>query len=418
MKIGIIFDDRSMDKIDMREPEKGNPGVGGAQYCVGMLIHFLKLEQYYEITVYQFGNTLFPDGIKTERVSSFEQCIKSGEKEKLDVLIGTHALFPDTKAGQIATSLKLIVWVHNPLFYEQAALLSEWDAVKRIVFVGRQLYDLYVDHPLCAKADYIFNMYQAPSAEHCRGTEIEAAVTFLGKVTFSKGLHVLAKQWPWILKKVPEAQLYVIGSGNLYDRQEKMGVYGIAEEKYEKMFMKYLTDKSGRILPSVHFCGLMGQEKYEILKKTAVGAMVSVESETFGLSMVEIEGCGVPVVARGYRGLLDTSVHGKTGYQYCTERALRREIVKLLKDRELNQKMGIQAKKFIEDKFNPEKIVNQWAKLIEDVISGKPAEYRRPENYYFRQMKFLKMLNRRICSVVPGWPSIMEWHHKIRGLKG
>lgn len=63
------------------------------------------------------------------------------------------------------------------------------------------------------------------------------------------------------IKKVPQAQLYVIGGGNLYNRNAVMGKYGIATQEYENEFMPYITDDDGKILPSVHFCGILGKEK-------------------------------------------------------------------------------------------------------------------------------------------------------------
>lgn len=414
MKVGIVYDDRFASETDMRFPERGNPGVGGTQYCVGMLIRYLSMKQDSELTVYQFGNTLLPEGVKKEKVGSLEQCFEMGERTQLDVLIVTHALLPQSCLAQIATSLKLIVWVHNYLSYEQTELFSRCPAVKRVVFVSRQLYDIYLDHAICKKADYIFNMYQNPSEKGFRGAEYGPVVTYLGNIAFVKGFHILARQWSRILKQVPEAQLYVIGNGKLYDKQEKLGSYGIAEEKYEKEFVKYLIDEKGNFLPSVHFCGLMGQEKYEIFEKTAVGVMPSIEPETFGLSAVEMEAYGIPVVVRGKRGLLDISSDKKTGYQFRNDRELARAVVKLLKNRQLNRKLGNGAKKLVEDKFAPSAITAQWCEVINDVSKGMPAKYHKPENYFLRQLKFVKIFNRQLRKLFPSWPSVMEWHHKMK----
>ena len=49
--------------------------------------------------------------------------------------------------------------------------------------------------------------------------------------------------WPDVVKQVPDAQLYVIGSGKVYDENAKLGKYNIAEESYEKKFMSYLEQE-------------------------------------------------------------------------------------------------------------------------------------------------------------------------------
>ena len=56
-------------------------------------------------------------------------------------------------------------------------------------------------------------------------------------------------------------------------------------------------------MKSVHFCGNMGIEKLEIYNRTTVGVVnPSARTETFGLSAVEMEACGIPVVTKSGNG--------------------------------------------------------------------------------------------------------------------
>ena len=89
-------------------------------------------------------------------------------------------------------------------------------------------------------------------------------VTYVGSLVPAKGFHRLAQIWPEVISKVPNAELYVIGNGKVYDRNAKLGKYGISQSDYENQFMKYLTDDEGEILKSVHFCGIVGKEKRDI----------------------------------------------------------------------------------------------------------------------------------------------------------
>lgn len=136
--------------------------------------------------------------------------------------------------------------------------------IKRVVFVGRQQYDQYIDHRICKKATYVFNMFYGKLAQYQRKDDYEKIVTYMGSIIPSKGFHILAEQWKKIVEQVPDAELYVIGSGSLYSKGARLGEYGIADSEYEKRFVPYLTDEQGKILNSVHFCGVLGQEKYEI----------------------------------------------------------------------------------------------------------------------------------------------------------
>ena len=95
-------------------------------------------------------------------------------------------------------------------------------------------------------------------------------VTYIGSLVPTKGFHLLANAWKAVLAEVPDAQLHVVGSGKLYDRNSKLGAYGIAEESYENSFIKGITDRAGELLPSVHFHGVMGEEKKELIARTSV----------------------------------------------------------------------------------------------------------------------------------------------------
>ena len=120
-----------------------------------------------------------------------------------------------------------------------------------------------------------------------------------------------------MLVEVPDAQLHVVGSGKLYDRNSKLGVYGIAEESYENSFIKGITDRAGELLPSVHFHGVMGEEKKELIARTSVGvANPAGRTETLGISAIEFSSRGVPVVTIASGGFLDTVENEKTGLLY------------------------------------------------------------------------------------------------------
>ena len=50
-------------------------------------------------------------------------------------------------------------------------------------------------------------------------------------------------------------------------------------------------------MPSVHFHGVMGEEKKELIARTSVGvANPSGRTETFGISAIDFSSRGVPVV--------------------------------------------------------------------------------------------------------------------------
>ena len=247
------------------------------------------------------------------------------------------------------------------------------------------------------------------------------AVTYTGGRYKSKGFHVLASMWKDILREVPGAKLYVIGSGKLYNHHSQLGPLGVASPEYESMFADYLMS-DGKLLDSVKFLGSMGINKHDIYYMTTVGvANPSAATETFGISALDMEACGVPVVTKAANGMFETVKHNETGLLGKNYDEIKKYIILLLKDRELNIKLGRQAKEFASSTFLPEKIIKQWLKLFDDVLHNKPTEYIKPSGNYGNNHKRLLIINRwlRLHHLSPA--SLYEiWYmlHKfINGIK-
>lgn len=232
--------------------------------------------------------------------------------------------------------------------------------------MSREQLNMYRDHKAFLKSSYIYNgmpveymkilMPELPAL-----SERPHEVTYIGSIVDYKGFHLLAKAWPEVLKKVPDAKLNVIGSGKLYDRNAKLGKYGIAEESYECQFMPYLTDSNGKILPSVKFWGVLGIEKNDVLKQTKVGIPnPSGISETFCITALEMQAMGCLVTTIDFGGFRNT-VYRKAGLLYKNPKDLARCISDLLKakDNDINGFYDFMGKQFA---F--EKIAKDWINLL------------------------------------------------------
>jgi glycosyltransferase involved in cell wall biosynthesis len=271
--------------------------------------------------------------------------------------------------------------------------------VKANVFVGRQQYDRYIDHKIIKKSTYIYNMYPEinDSGRKRMDTHI---VTYIGSLVPQKGFHVLANAWKSILEKVPDAELYVIGSGKLYSRNATLGKYSIAEQTYEELFMDGLTDKDGMVLPSVHFLGVMGSEKKEIILKTAVGVPNPTgRTETFGISALDFEALGTPVVTIAKGGFLDTVIDKRTGRLYHSTNELAMMIVELLTNKQLNEEYGRNGI-YLAKEFAPEKIICQWDKIFKKVMTGESMEYIEPNSFLNNNLKLFRIINRKIKNTI------------------
>ena len=98
--------------------------------------------------------------------------------------------------------------------------------------------------------------------------------------------------------------------------------------------------------------------------------LIPSETESFGLSALEAMSCEIPVIATNVGGLPEFIEHGNTGYlaELGDIEAMAEWGKKLLKDEELRQKMGKQARQTVLAKFRQDRIVNMYEKFYEEVL--------------------------------------------------
>lgn len=391
IKLGIEFNDKNLLNIDISEPENGNPGIGGSEYLFALLGRYLsKASDAFDLYFFCYGKTKLPEGTTSVIVTDNLDMLKKADELGIEILV--HQVSKPTQWYQALeqTKLKAVSWAHVFLPFGELQCIRTCQNVKRVVFVGKEEYDTYIDDDVIAKSAYIYNMVNTKREALSRCVS-KPTVTYVGSLVPAKGFHLLAKVWPHILKRVPDAQLNVIGTGKVYDRNAVLGAYGIAQESYENEFIPYLTDSHGSILPSVHFLGLLGEEKEEVFRQTAVGVVnPTALTETFCISAVEMELCGVPVVSRKKWGLLDTVKHGQTGFLFDSEQEFVDQVCTLLLDPALNEKLGFQAQSFVKDTFEADVLIQQWVQLLKDVSNDVPAVYAKVRGNWNNDFKYLR----------------------------
>ena len=213
-------------------------------------------------------------------------------------------------------------------------VFAKMDNVVRVVNVGKEELEQTKGHLIYKKSTYIYNAVPTKILENfpdiIPNVKREPNVCYIGSLHAAKGFQYLAMAWPVVLKEIPKAQLYVIGSGKLYGRNNKLGKWNIASEEFEEMFMPYLTEH-GKIIPSVHFLGILGEEKYNVLEKCKVGVPnPSGVSETFGYTAVEMEFMDCQVTTIKCPGYMDTVCQKENLYENTNE--LSQYIIRLLKN--------------------------------------------------------------------------------------
>jgi glycosyltransferase involved in cell wall biosynthesis len=161
----------------------------------------------------------------------------------------------------------------------------------------------------------------------------EPVIGYFGRLKKYKSIEHLFLVFPLILERVPNAHLMIVGDGDDKPRLEKMAEnLGIREK--------------------VTFTGYVStQTKVELLNKMWLAVNTS-PKEGWGLTVIEANACGTPVVASNSPGLCDSVVDGKTGilYEYGNTSQLSEKILSLINNpeqrRSLSQEAIRWAKKF------------------------------------------------------------------------
>ena len=119
---------------------------------------------------------------------------------------------------------------------------------------------------------------------------------------------------------------------------------------------------------NVHFPGVI-KNIVPIIKSSNLMFLAS-ETESFGLVLLEAMGCGVPVVASDVGGIPEVVEHGVTGYlaPLGDTEAMGKYGLKILKERQLHEKMGKAGHSRVVEKFHTDNIIPQYEGLYERVL--------------------------------------------------
>lgn len=387
MKVAFFIDNTSIFDVDASSLLQGNPGIGGTEYLIMLVSMLLSCrDNGLLIRLYmpkQQKN--MPKDLACCIVSDISEAISHAEEDGFDYFIVKHDADYVLRNCLVTNgNLRIIVWCHVFVCYWELNYYANNPYVKYIVHVGREALDLYRDHPVFEKSTYIYNVVNLAGCQERvlknPFSEREHVVTYIGSIVPYKGFHLLALAWPYIKKKVPDAQLYVIGSGQLYDSTCGLGPLGLASPEYEQVFSSAIS-KNGKILDGIHLMGRLGDEKEEIMLKTKVGVPnPSGITETFCLSAVELQAFGAKIVTIKAPGYIDTI---KNGILYNNYKQLADCVVDALLSRDSKYE---EAMKYFQEEFSSQIVLERWENLL---LYGLTVSKFPMRNVYYR-FKWLK----------------------------
>lgn len=393
IEIGLYMPAEGLGKINMTNPENGNPGIGGTEYCFLLLAYYLALKKdCYSVTILSSIPLILPPQIKNCILSEFYEL--KGYKSSLNILILKTP--KDKQRYDVLKELSpihVITWSHNYLYANEAKMVYECPTIDLNVFVGKQMYDFYIDHNIIKKSTFIFNIVP-DTLKNCNRNPIPYTATFIGQISESKGIIDLFKVWSLVEHKYPDAHLNIIGGGNLYDRNRQIGSLGITDEKTESKLKRFILDENGKLKKNIHFLGILGKEKYDVFLKSSVGIVnPSARTETFGLGIIEMATAKLPVVTRNWNGHPDTALNKKTALLGYSIRQMADNICTLFQEKELNSILGNEGK-ILAKRFSKENILPIWGKYIQDIVNNQlETKVLHISNPIINNYKFIRAVN-------------------------
>jgi glycosyltransferase involved in cell wall biosynthesis len=182
-------------------------------------------------------------------------------------------------------------------------------------------------------------------------------VLFVGNLEPRKQLDVLLRAMVDVRRRVPLAELNIVGSG------ESAGALD------QTAYLVRLT-RELELSAALQFVGRV--EDQQLLQYYAAADVFALpsSSEAQGIVALEAMACDLPVVASAVGGLLDTIEHGRTGYLVPSGDipALAQAIVALLEHEPTRRAIAAAAREAVEQNFSWPRAIEATIEVYRDVL--------------------------------------------------
>ncbi len=416
--VAFYFENSGLEQIDFREPLNGNPGSGATEFMTVLMASELSRNN---VNVYLLSTLpgMFPNNLKNLQVNNIDEAFDFCARNSVILTIRAYIFDFEAILMKISTykNLSVIIWAHLTPNQKSLKIIGSTPQIKVVVCLENNQRVRMADSLASSKLVTIpYGITGNTSLIQVNRNPNNVA--FMGALVPQKGFHLLADAWPRVLKRIPDARLYVLGSGRLYDSRIELGPKGIATKAYEKRLFQELS----KVEETVVFLGNAdSNSRNGILETCRLGIVnPSARTETFCLSAVEFQQRGIPVIGGRKYGLLDTVTHGETGALVLFGSNLHKHIIRLLLNSERLKQLSIQAQNSMLLKYELDDRVEQWRTLIEYLSIGSSNKLSDvKEKMRVRSLQGVMVIaNRPLVSLTHGhWPTgvaIWEFFKRTR----
>lgn len=182
-------------------------------------------------------------------------------------------------------------------------------------------------------------------------------VLFVGRMVPKKAPVLLVEAFVSVHKKVPDAELVMIGDGPLRQRTELVA-------KELGVPVRFLGARNADEIRTE-----LGESRVLCLPSITVD---NGDAEGFGLVILEAQACGVPVVSSALGGAEEGLLDGETGFHFsesCVE-DLARHLVSLLKDDDMARSYSVRGRDFAVKKFDIRRTVDRVQEVYLSILAN------------------------------------------------
>lgn len=208
-------------------------------------------------------------------------------------------------------------------------------------FIRRHTVDRYPS--IASKTVTVYNGVDPELFRPVDARTSDATVLYVGRVEERKGVHVLLDAFERVIsQRVPTARLRIVGPASYWQRGDN-GYYDTLSRRCEAN-------------PRVELRGPTydDRELSEIYRQATVSVVPSTFPEALGLTSLEAQASGVPVVVSDSGGLPETVSPGKSGFVFANRSAdqLGELVVDLLGNASRRQEMAAAAREWAVQTFS------------------------------------------------------------------
>lgn len=186
----------------------------------------------------------------------------------------------------------------------------------------------------------------------------EKALLFISPAPI-KGLHLLIKALPKIFKESVNTKLLILGRIPSSDTYYKFC---------------YELSKKLNVEEKIHFLGKIDHINLPAYYSVASAYVLPSFYDNCPFTVLESMACGCPVCTSNVGGLPEIITNGKDGFLInpTNIRALANTLITLLDDDALRRRMGLNARKKIEQRYSWDCIANRYIEVYQKTIYASP----------------------------------------------